>query len=182
MISLGDFTTSTKTSQNTHPEVRAAGETTERIPAGPRHQQHQVYAPTETRRGDKTKTRVCPLHFSPTCPLLPLHAAVCGCFLSLRAEEYMTAFLYNAEMLICPSQGIHGEAGVKESRDCGKNLPGGTADEEQREAKDRAALNQKASVPEESKRRVQDLLGAQPSISHRRKIHSSECSQHVYRE
>lgn len=26
------------------------------------------------------------------CPLLPLHAAVCGCFLSLCAEEFMTAF------------------------------------------------------------------------------------------
>lgn len=51
----------------------------------------------------------------------------------------MTAFQYNAVLLICLSQGIRGEAEVKASGDCVKNPSGGTAVEEQKEAPGTAA-------------------------------------------
>lgn len=73
-----------------------------------------------------------PLLSSPlphACPPLPLHAATCGCFLSLCAEECMTPFQDNAVLSIYPSQGISGEPEVKKSRDCFKNPSGRTADE-----------------------------------------------------
>ena len=40
-----------------------------------------------------------PLLFFPLphiCPLLPLHAAVCGCFCAMSAEEYVPVFLPDA--------------------------------------------------------------------------------------
>lgn len=51
----------------------------------------------------------------------------------------MTAFQYNEMLLICPSQGIRGEAEVKESGDCVKNPSGGAAGKEQTEAPGPAA-------------------------------------------
>lgn len=46
----------------------------------------------------------------------------------------MTPFQYNAVLLICPSQGIRGEAEVKESGDCRQNPKGGTAGKEENQA------------------------------------------------
>ena len=82
------------------------------------HQQKQL---EETKRKQEYVLSSPLLH---ACPPLPLHAAMCGCFLSLCAEEYMTPFQYNAVLLIYTSQGIWGEPEVKEVGDCGKNSSG----------------------------------------------------------
>lgn len=121
-ILLGRFSHPAEKSQRNGPDTRAAGETTARIPAGPRHRWHQANIPTETGGGDEGKTRVSPLlssclsstplsPFPPPHPLShasPLHphrSALCGWrsffFLfpsahPLCAREYVTAFGYNA--------------------------------------------------------------------------------------
>lgn len=125
------------------------------------------------RRQNENKSMSSPLLYA--CPLLPLYAAVCGCFLSLCAEEYMTVFLYKAALLICTSQGIQRKAKVKERRDCGKNPSGGTAGEEQKETPGTVAFNhEQAPINEEGKRQAPVLPGSHPPISHWEETHNSE--------
>lgn len=105
VFSSGELTGAAKQSQGKCPEGRGATDTTKRIPGGPRNQQYQAYLPTETTRGDKTKTSVRPLlsHMR----VLHSHAMqqCVGVFSRCVLKNTWLPFQYNAVLLIRPFSG-----------------------------------------------------------------------------